>query len=496
MDIDDIAYRTATDLAAAVRSRELSPVEIVDHFLARIATRNPSLGAFVYLAADEARQAARQAEKAVTAGAELGPLHGIPTALKDLFDSHRGWPTTLGGIPALRDNVFEYDCVYAARMQAAGAILVGKTNSPVMGFRGTTDNPLFGPTGNPFDTSRNSGGSSGGSAAAVADGLLPFAEGTDGGGSIRIPAAWCGVVGYQPSFGRVPHLERPNAFGGTSPFRYEGVIARTVADVALGTSVLTGHDPRAPFSLPGTVDYVGACTAGVAGLRIAYSPDFGMYPVDPRVSAVTAEAVTAFRDAGATVEEVALTMPYGQAELAELWCRMITKVGPFEGFKAGGIDLLRDHADELPAAYLAHVEAAYRRTAVEALVDQQMRSAVYDTVADVFDRYDLLVTPTLACLPVPNAANGLTQGPTEINGIPVNPLIGWCMTYLTNFTGNPAISVPAGMAAPEPGSPELPVGLQVIGRRYDDRSVIAAAAAFEQLRPWADTYARCADRPL
>jgi amidase len=488
---EDLAYASATELAAAVRTRALSPVEIVDHFLERIETRNPSLNAFVYVAAEEARENARRAEKAVTDGDQLGPLHGVPTALKDLFDFHPGWPSTFGGIRALRDNVVDAHCTYAERMKAAGAILLGKTNSPVMGFRGTCDNPLFGPTRNPFDTSRNSGGSSGGSAAAVADGLLPLSEGTDGGGSVRIPASWCGVVGYQSSFGRVPFVARPNAFGGSSPFLYEGVIGRSVADVALGTSVLTGYDPRDPFSIDQPVDYLGALGRSLEGVRIAYSPDFGMYPVDPKVAAVTAEAVAAFREAGATVDEIDFTMPYGQRELAELWCRMIASVEVFELFKAHGLDLLADHADDLPPEYRGYVEDTYRRSAVDVLRDQQMRSEVYDAVQGVFGGYDLLVTPTLACLPVPNGEDGLTAGPSEINGVEVNRLIGWCMTYPTNYSGNPAISVPAGLA-----DGGLPVGLQIIGRRHDDPGVIAAASALERLRPWRDTYARCAARPL
>jgi amidase len=488
---EEMAYQSAAELAAAVRSRELSPVEIVDYFLDRIAERDPSLNAFVFLAPDEARESARRAEKAVMEGDELGPLHGVPTALKDLFDFNPGWPATFGGISALRDNVTQAHCTYAKRMKEAGAILLGKTNSPVMGFRGTCDNPLFGPTRNPFDPSRNSGGSSGGSAAAVADGLLPLAEGTDGGGSVRIPASWCGVVGYKPSFGRVPFVTRPNAFGGISPFLFEGVLARGVADVALGASVLTGYDSRDPFALEETVDYVGACARSLDGVRIAYSPDFGMYPVDPKVAAVTAQAVAVFRDAGATVEEVGITMPYDQGELAELWCRMMSGVEVFEIFKSQGIDLLRDHADDLPAEYRAHVEASYRRSTVETLRDQQMRSEVYDAIQDVFGEYDLIVTPTLACLPVENAADGLTAGPSEINGVAVNPLIGWCMTYPINYSGHPAISVPAGLA--EGG---LPVGLQIIGRRYDDPGVIAAASALERLRPWRQDYAHCAARTL
>jgi amidase/aspartyl-tRNA(Asn)/glutamyl-tRNA(Gln) amidotransferase subunit A len=488
---DEMAYESATNLAAAVRDRTVSPVEIVDYFLDRIAQRDPSLNAFVHLAPEEARQAAKRAEKAVLDGDELGPLHGVPTALKDLFDFHPGWPSTFGGIRALRQNVAEHHCTYAERMKAAGAIVLGKTNSPVMGFRGTCDNPLFGATRNPFDTGRNSGGSSGGSASAVADGLLPLAEGTDGGGSIRIPAAWCGVVGYKASFGRVPYVARPNAFGGTSPFLFEGVIGRSVADVALGASVLTGYDPRDPFSLDETVDYAGACGGSLAGMRIAYSPDFGMYPVDPRVAAVTAQAAAAFRDAGAIVEEIAMTMPYDQRELADLWCRMMASVEVLELFKAQGIDLLADHADDLPEEYRSCVEASYRRSAVEVLRDQRMRSEVYDAIQGVFGDYDLLLTPTLACLPVPNADDGTTAGPTHVNGVEVNPLIGWCMTYPINYSGHPAVSVPAGLA--EGG---LPVGLQIVGRRYDDPSVIAAASALERLRPWSHTYARCAARPL
>jgi amidase/aspartyl-tRNA(Asn)/glutamyl-tRNA(Gln) amidotransferase subunit A len=358
-----------------------------------------------------------------------------------------------------------------------------------MGFRGTCDNPLFGPTRNPFDTDRNSGGSSGGSAASVADGLLPLAEGTDGGGSVRIPASWCGVVGYKASFGRVPFVARPNAFGGVSPFLFEGVLARSVADAALGASVLTGYDPRDPFALDESVDYVGAVGRSMAGVRIAYSPDFGMYPVDPKVAAVVEQAVSSLRDAGAVVEQIDMTMPYDQQELAELWCRMMASVEVLELFKAQGIDLLADHAEDLPAAYRGYVEDTYRRSSVETLRDQQMRSEVYDAIQAVFGPYDLLVTPTLACLPVLNADDGNTAGPSEINGVPVNPMIGWCMTYPINYSGHPAISVPAGMA-----EGNLPVGLQIIGRRYDDLSVIAAASALEQVRPWRDTYDLCAAR--
>jgi amidase len=292
---DDLAYATATELAARIRRRDLSPVEVIDAVITRIEARNPSLNALVFTAFDEAREQARRAEQMVTSGAALGPLHGVPTAIKDLFDFKPGWPATFGGIRALRSFSVPAYCTYAERTEAAGAVLVGKTNSPVMGFRGTCDNYLFGPSRNPFDTTKNTGGSSGGSAAAVADGLLPLAEGTDGGGSIRIPASWCGLYGYKASFGRVPYTGRPNAFGSINPFLFEGALTRTVDDAALALDVLAGYDDRDPFALDDPASFAGATRRSISGWRIAYSPDFGVYPVDRRVAAVVERAVRAFR---------------------------------------------------------------------------------------------------------------------------------------------------------------------------------------------------------
>src|SRR5918997_1004188 len=255
---DELAQATAAELAGRIRRRELSPVEVIDAAIGRIESDNERLNAFVHLDLDQARARAREAEDAVASGAEIGPLHGVPTAMKDLFDFKPGWPTTFGGVRALKDFVTDFYCAWAERMERAGAIIIGKTNSPVMGFRGTCDNPLFGASRNPFDTSRNTGGSSGGSAAAVAAGLVPIAEGTDGGGSIRIPASWCGIYGYKASFGRVPLISRPNAFSGHTPFLFEGPLTRTVEDAALALTALGGYHPMDPFSLDERVDYLGA----------------------------------------------------------------------------------------------------------------------------------------------------------------------------------------------------------------------------------------------
>ena len=489
---DDLAYATATELAARIRRRDLSPVEVVDAVIARIEARNPSLNALVFTAFDEAREQARRAERAVTSGAALGPLHGVPTAIKDLFDFKPGWPATFGGIRALRDFSVPAHCTYAERMEAAGAVLVGKTNSPVMGFRGTCDNYLFGPSRNPFDTTKNTGGSSGGSAAAVADGLLPLAEGTDGGGSIRIPASWCGLYGYKASFGRVPATARPNAFGSLNPFLFEGALTRTVDDAALALDVLAGYDDRDPFALDDPASFAGATRRSISGLRIAYSPDFGVYPVDRRVAAVVERAVRAFEEAGAVVEQVDLTLDHDQRELSDLWCRLIMplNIEGLEGVKAQGIDLLGDHRDDFPPEYLRWIDEGYRLSALDVLSDQRMRTSVYDRIQQVLRSHDLLVTPTLAALPVDNADDGNTVGPRSIEGVDVDPLIGWCLTYVVNFSGHPAASVPAGDVD------GLPVGMQLIGRRYGDADVLAASATFERLRPWHDSYARCADRPL
>jgi amidase len=489
---DELAYATVTELAGRIRRRELSPVEVLDATIERIEARNPSINALVYLGFEDARAAAREAERQVTTGAALGALHGVPTAIKDLFDYKPGWPATFGGIPALRDFTLDTYCAFAERVEAAGAIVVGKGNSPVMGFRGTCDNPLFGPSRNPFDPDKNTGGSSGGCAAAVADGLLTFAEGTDGGGSIRIPASWCGIYGYKQSFGRVPYITRPNAFGGTDPFLFEGPLTRTVEDAALVLSAIAGYDPRDPLALDDGADFTGAVRRSIAGMRIAYTPDYDVFPIDRRIAAIIKEAVGAFEDLGAHVEVVKLGITRDQRELSDLWCRLIMpiNVAGIEGLKAAGVDLLGDHPDDLPPQYRSWLERGYALTALDIANDQAARTEIYDAIQGVFSDYELIVGPTLSALPVDNGDDGNTVGPSEVEGVAVDELIGWCPTYLVNYTGHPAASVPAGMAD------GLPVGMQLIGRRYADADVLAASAAFERVRPWRESYRIPRDRAL
>jgi aspartyl-tRNA(Asn)/glutamyl-tRNA(Gln) amidotransferase subunit A len=481
----ELAYMPATELAARIARRELSPVEVVEGFLERIEMRNKNVNAYVLLLRDDALRRARDAEKAIVAGAGVGPLHGVPVAIKDLFDFKAGVPNSFGCKP-FKSWTPSVSATYVTRLERAGAIVLGKTNTPEFGHRGLTDNYLFGPTSTPFRIGKNAGGSSGGSAAAVADGLAPIAQGSDGGGSIRIPAAWCGVYGFKASFGRVAAVARPDAFMLAVPFAHAGPLARSVADAALMLGVMSGPDDRDPYSLPADgADYMAATTRSVSGLRVAWSPDLGVFPIDPEVARVTKDAVAAFEAAGARVDEVRVGLKRSQEELCDAWMRQsaVRSAQTADGFKREGIDLLGSHREEISPEFAASLELGHTQSALDYRRDDVVRTEVLDALQDVFDKYDLLVCPTLAALPVDNAKDGNTLGPADIQGQKVDRLLGWCLTYPFNFTGHPAASIPAGLS-----KDGLPVGLQIAGRRFADETVIAASAAFEQARPWAAAY--------
>jgi amidase/aspartyl-tRNA(Asn)/glutamyl-tRNA(Gln) amidotransferase subunit A len=465
---------------------------MVEAVIVRIEERDPSLNAFVHRGFHEARIRAADIDSKLAHGIDVGPLAGVPTAQKDLFNFYPGWPSTFGGLEPLRNFALDLKTTYPQRMEDAGAVMLGVTNSPVMGFRGTCDNPLFGPTRNPFDLSRNSGGSSGGAAAAVADGLIPIAGGTDGGGSIRMPAAWCGVFGFQPSFGRVPLVMRPNAFGGVLPFCYEGPIARTVGDAALAMAALAGHNPADPYSVADDVDWLGATTRPVETLTIGFAPNLGGFPVDPAVANAIAAAMKGLEDAGMKVVPLDLALPCPHGELTDLWCRTMAAMlaSAFDSFKAQGLDILGAYPEAVPAELRRWLDVARGLSRREIEADLALRTQAFDMLQGALGRVDLIACPTMGCLAVANGADGNTLGPREIAGEPVDPLIGYALTYLTNFCGNPAASLPAGLVA------GLPVGLQLIGRRWADADLLAACAAFEAARPWVDTYGICASRPL
>jgi amidase/aspartyl-tRNA(Asn)/glutamyl-tRNA(Gln) amidotransferase subunit A len=247
------------------------------------------------------------------------------------------------------------------------------------------------------------------------------------------------------------------------------------------------------LSLDEQVDFLAATRRPIRGWKIAYSPNFDVFPMDNRVTDIVGKAVKAFEEAGASVEEVRVGIQRNQRELSDLWCRLMMplNLAAFENLKRQGLDLLKDHRDDFPPQYLEWLDKGSKMSALDLWHDQEIRTEVYDAIQGILDKYDLLITPTLACLPVDNANDGNTMGPTQINGEQVDPLIGWCLTYFINFSGHPAASIPAGLA-----EGKLPVGMQIIGRRYADVDVLAASATFERLRSWYETYQLCAARPL
>lgn len=469
----ELFRRSAVELGRLYRERSLSPLELTKAQIERIDALDPALGAYITLTPEIAFEQAAEAEARFHAGEPLGPLDGVPIGIKDLEEHVAGVPTSFG-IPALRNYIPEEDSLYVRRLRDAGCVFLGKTNTPEVGHKGVTDNRVIGPTSTPFDIERNAGGSSGGAAASVAAFFSPLAQGGDGGGSIRIPAANCGVFGFKASFGMVPYISRPNAFSGKAPFCHVGPLARTVADARLMLDALVGPSGRDPFSLP-SLDLPGSGKAA-GDLRIAYSPDLGVFEVAPEVATCVERAVTGWAAAGAAVEQVNFALPIAQQELADLWVRQVGL-----GLAAELGDLPGEAIEQLPPEPLSWMHAARLRRALEVSADEVLRTRVLDAVEDLLEDFDVLACPTLTVPPVLNRTDGRTVGPSEVGGRTVEPCIGWCMTHPFNFTGHPAASVPAGLTANG-----LPVGLQLVGRRHQDAVLLDLCAEFEQARPWLD----------
>jgi aspartyl-tRNA(Asn)/glutamyl-tRNA(Gln) amidotransferase subunit A len=436
--------------------------------LERIERLNGTLGAYVLVHAERALDDARRAELAVTGGSTLPPLHGIPVSIKD--NLWTAGERTTSGSRLLADFIAFEDTPSVAGLRAAGAILIGRTNLPEFAWRGSTDNPLFGESRNPRDLTRTPGGSTGGGAAAVAAGLAPLALGSDGAGSIRIPASFSGLVGFKPTFGRVPMYP---AAGGNELVAHVCPLARTVRDVALMMNVIARYDERDPFALPDDgIDYLAHCGGPLLGqrppglpLRVAWSPDLGFAPVEPETRAIVESAARAFTELGVRVEDA--TPDIGDPS----WILRTLYGGAQAGAHAARP---REQKAQMDPELIAYAEASASLTVVDHVRAVAARQAMVDTLRRFFERYDLLLTPTL-CLPAFSLGS---VGPREVAGREVTHL-GWTLCYPFNYSGQPAISVPAGWT--ESG---LPVGMQIIGRRHADALVLRAAAAFEEVRPW------------
>jgi aspartyl-tRNA(Asn)/glutamyl-tRNA(Gln) amidotransferase subunit A len=464
MATPDLVWLPAQEVAGLIRAKKVSPVEVVDAVLARIERLNPALNCFATVTAEEARDAAIAAEVAVMTGETLGPLHGVPVSIKDLLFTRR--VLTTGGSRLFADHVPEEDAVAVERLKGAGAIIVGKTTTPEFGHKAVTESPLLGITRNPWNPALTSGGSSGGAAVAVATGLGPLAVGTDGGGSIRVPASFCGIYGLKPSFGRVPQAP---GFPGWENISHTGPMTRSVRDAALMLDVIAGPDDRDRYSLPATErSFLAACGEGIAGLSVAWSPDLGYARVDPEVADLCAAAAERFESFGGHVEVVSPSW-----EDPEEMFRVT--VGA-ETWSVWG-DRLESDGDRMDRSFRAFLKFGSTITSPQLLRALRGRHELWTEAQRFLARFDLLITPTVAVPPFEVGKPGLN----EINGEPSSPL-GWmpfCFPF--NLTGQPAASVPVGFTRAG-----LPVGLQIVGRRHADHTVLAASAAFEAAQPWAD----------
>jgi amidase len=466
-------FSRANDLAERIRTGHVTPTDAVGTYLDRIDDHDDAVNAYVTVTAESAREAARETEAALAGGQDVGPLAGVPVALKDLRDLKEGVPHSFGSkLVADLGYRAERTSAVVERLEAAGAVVLGKTNVPEFGHKGVTQNEHAGATATPFDVDYNAGGSSGGSAAAVAAGMAAVATGSDSGGSIRIPAAACGVFGHKPSFGLVPVDARPNAFGLKTHHSVQGPLARSVADAALVLDVTAGQYPRDPSSVPVDVDFQGALERPVDDLRVGYSPDLDVFPVDDEVGSVVADAVEALSAAGATVEPASVDHGLSMDELADAIETTFSTslVGTAETLRESfGVDL-RDHPDAVSDTLLALLEIGDEKSVPDLAATGVLRTELFDAVQDTFAEYDLLVTPTVG-------TTGMERH--------TDRGLDWdlALTWPFNWTGHPAASVPAGTT--EEG---LPVGMQVVGRRYDDETVLAASAAVERERPWDHLY--------
>lgn len=455
----EICFSSATDLTRRIREKDLSAAEVMQAHLEQIDEVNPKVNAIVTSHPERSMELARLADERLANGEETGALHGIPVAHKDLFQT-KGVKTTLGS-PVFSDNIPDVDDLIVARAHAAGAIPVGKTNTPEFGAGSQTFNPVFGATRNPYDVTKTCGGSSGGAAVALACGMTPLADGSDMGGSLRNPASFCNVVGLRPSVGRVPSWPTGAAF---SQLSVPGPMARTARDLALFLSVISGYDPRAPLSInePGTI-FTNPLDRDFSGVRIAFSPDLGSFPVDTRVAEVLYSRRTDFESLGCVIEDDAPDFTGADEVFKTLraW-----------HFELAYGDLLDTHREHLKETVVWNIEEGRKLTGPQLGRAEKLRTALHERVTDFMRDHEFLVLPTVQVPPF-DVDRPFIE---EINGVAMETYIDWMKScYFITAMGLPAISVPGGFTADG-----LPVGVQIVGRWHDEFGLLQLAHAFER----------------
>jgi len=459
MSSPEICFLTATELSRRIHARDLSAREVMEAHLAQIERVNPKVNAIVTLLPEQAMEQASAADKSLVRGRELGTLHGLPVAHKDLIPT-RGIRTTSGSL-AFKDFVPEEDGLIVERLKKAGAITIGKTNTPEFGAGSQTYNEVFGETLNPYDTSKTCGGSSGGAAVALACGMMPIADGSDMGGSLRNPASFCNVVGFRPSPGRVPTW--PDLVG-WFPLTVEGPMARTVQDIALMLSAISGPDPRSPISItePGSL-FSCPLERDFKGVRVAWSHDLGVLPVDPRVTSVIEGQRHVFESLGCLVED-------GEPDFRD--ADEIFKVWRAWRFELAFADLLKSHRDQLKDTVIWNIQEGMKLSGPQIGRVERKRTELYHRVRKFMETYEFVILPVSQVPPFDVKQRYVT----EINGVKMDTYIDWMKScYYITTVGLPAISVPCGFT-----TGDLPVGVQIVGRHQDDLGVLQLAYAFEQ----------------
>lgn len=454
-----LCYTPARELAAMLKSRKLSASELLDAHLKQIAKVNPAVNAVVTLVEEQARAQAKLCDEAAAKRRSLGILHGLPVLHKDLQDT-KGIRTTYGS-PLFKDHIPAHSTLLVERIQAAGAVTMGKTNTPEFGAGSQTFNPVFGATKNPHNLSRTCGGSSGGAAVALASGMAPIADGSDTGGSLRNPAAFCGVVGFRTSPGRVPRYPTSSAW---STISVVGPMARNVADTAFFLSAMAGPDERSPMSIhePGS-RFLQPLERSFRGTRVAWFRDLGGLPFDRRIRDVVQARRRIFESLGCIVEEA--EPDFSGAEEAFRVARALS-------FHQQHAAKVAQHRDQIKATVQLEVDLGAKLTGPEIARAETARSQLYQRAGQFFTRYDFFILPTTQ---VP-AFDLTTEWVKEIEGVKFANYIDWMRScWYISILHNPAISVPAGLT--EDG---LPAGLQIVGRHHDDWGVLQLAHAFEQ----------------
>lgn len=454
---------TAHQLAELIRKRTISPVELLDSQLSAIERFNPRLNAIVTLVADEARDAARAAEQVIMRGDAVGPLHGLPIGIKDITPT-AGIRTTYGS-PLYANHVPAQDAEVVRRLKAAGAIVLAKTNTPEFAAGANTVNPVFGVTRNPWNPAMSPAGSSGGSAAAVASGMLPLAQGTDFGCSIRIPAAFCGIVGIRPTPGLTPNYPMPL---GWDPGQVHGPLARTVEDAAMMLDAIIGFSRLSPISVAPpwkSSQEIVAKARDAKGLRIAFAPDIAGIGVDSEVEVISRRAAQNLRHQGAEVDEIEVDLSAGRKPY-KIW-RGVWMVGQ----QLNNLPRLDSFGENLQG----NVKSGLSITTTEIAEAEQARLELFQKMYALFERYDFLLTPAAPVKPYPVEINF----PREINGKTFDDYIDWIApAFLITLLSLPAASVPAGLTADE-----LPVGLQIIGPRFEEPSILGLGKLVQQANP-------------